>query len=200
MDSKALFKLGYGLYVVTCKGGEKDNGLIVNSVMQLTSSPCRVAVAINKANYSHDIIKDTGILNVNCLTVDTPFEIFQRFGFQSGKTANKFAGLRPLRSENGLAVMPGYINGVISLKVESYLDMDSHGLFICTATDAEVVSERESMTYAYYHKNVKPKPQTQEKKGFVCKICGYVHKGDTLPADFICPLCKHGAEDFEEIK
>lgn len=198
MDLKALFKIGYGLYVVTSNDGVKDNGLIVNTVTQVADKPLRISVAINKANYSHQVIKDTGIMNVNCLTIDTPFEVFERFGFQTGKEVDKFKGFKPLRAENGLAVMPAYINATFSLKVEEYVDLGSHGMFICSVTDAEIISERESMTYAYYHKNVKPKPA--EKKGFVCKICGYVHKADFLPADFICPLCKHGAIDFEEIK
>ena len=195
LDLKALFKIGYGLYVVTTKNGVKDNGLIVNTVSQVADNPVKVAVSINKANFSHQTIKDTGILNVNFLTIDTPFEIFERFGFQSGKDADKFKGFKPMRSFNGLAVMPGYINGFISLCVEQYVDLGSHGLFICSVTEAEVISEREPITYSYYHKNVKPKPS--ENKGFVCKICGYVYEGDPLPEDFICPWCKHGAVDFE---
>ena len=199
-DPKALFKIGYGLYVVTTREGEKDNGLIVNTVMQLTSNPCRVAVAVNKANYSHDMIRRTGVMNVNCLTEQAPFRVFEVFGFQSGRDTNKFADCAPQRSENGLIVLPRYINAVLSLHVEQYVDMDTHGLFLCEVTESKVLSDEESMTYAYYHAKVKPKPQPQEKTGYVCKICGYVYEGDPLPEDFICPLCKHGAADFEKIE
>ena len=182
-DMTALFKIGYGLYVVTSNDGTRDNGLIVNTVTQLTDQPFRVAVNINKANYSHHIIKKTGILNVNCLSVDAPFRVFQK----------------TCRSDNGLVFLPKYINAFMSLKVEQYVDLDTHGMFICTVTEARVMSDRDTMTYTYYQKNVKPKPETEGKKGFVCKICGYIYEGDTLPDDYICPLCKHGAADFEPI-
>ena len=198
-DMTALFKIGYGLYVVTSNDGTRDNGLIVNTVTQLTDQPFRVAVNINKANYSHHIIKKTGILNVNCLSVDAPFWVFQNFGFQSGRQADKFAGWKTCRSDNGLVFLPKYINAFMSLKVEQYVDLDTHGMFICTVTEARVMSDRDTMTYTYYQKNVKPKPETEGKKGFVCKICGYIYEGDTLPDDYICPLCKHGAADFEPI-
>ena len=198
-DLTALFNIGYGLYVVTSNDGKKDNGLIVNTVTQLTNTPNRVAVAINKANYSHHIIKQTGVMNVNCLSTDAPFSVFERFGFQSGRTADKFAGLTPLRSDNGLAFLPRYINSFMSLKVEQYIDFDTHGLFVCSITEARVISSVETMTYTYYQNNVKPKPQTEGKKGFVCKVCGYIYEGDELPEDFICPLCKHGVADFEPI-
>ncbi len=199
-DMTALFKIGYGLYVVTSNDGTKDNGLIVNTVTQLTDNPNRIAVNINKANYSHHVIKNTGVMNVNCLSVDAPFEIFQRFGFQSGRTADKFVGMETLRSDNGLVFLPKYINAFMSLKVEQYVDLDTHGMFICTVTEARVMNDRETMTYNYYHSNVKPKPQTEGKKGFVCKVCGWVYEGETLPDDIVCPLCKHGAADFEPIE
>ena len=199
-DFKALFKIGYGLYVVTCNDGKKDNGLIVNTVSQVTDSPNRVAVCINKQNYSHHVIKQTGVMNVNCLSVDAPFAIFQRFGFQSGRTADKFENFKPLYSDNGLAFLPKYINAFMSLKVEQYVDLDTHGMFICTVTEARVVSDRETMTYNYYQNNVKPKPNTEGKKGWVCKVCGYVYEEDELPDDIVCPLCKHGAADFERIE
>ncbi len=199
-DLTALFNLGYGLYVVTSHDGKKDNGLIVNTVTQVTNSPNRIAVTINKGNYSHHVIRQTGKMNVNCLTVDAPFRVFETFGFQSGRNTDKFADCEPLRSDNGLVFLPRYINSFLSLKVEQYLDLDTHGMFICSVCEARVLSDRESMTYAYYHENVKPKPQTDGKKGFVCKICGYIYEGDALPEDFICPLCKHGVADFEEIK
>jgi flavin reductase (DIM6/NTAB) family NADH-FMN oxidoreductase RutF/flavodoxin len=198
-DLTALFNIGYGLYVVTCNDGKKDNGLIVNTVTQLTNMPNRVAVTINKENYSHHVIKQTGIMNVNCLSIDTPFAVFEKFGFQSGRNTDKFEGCEPLRSDNGLIFLPRNINSFMSLKVESYVDLDTHGMFICSVTEARVISDLETMSYTYYLENVKPKPQTEGKKGYVCKICGYVYEGDTLPDDFICPLCKHGASDFEEI-
>ena len=157
-DMSALFRIGYGLYVVTSNDGKRDNGLIVNTVTQVSDNPNRIAVNINKANYSHHVIKQTGILNVNCLSVDAPFKVFETFGFQSGRAADKFAGMAPIRSDNGLA-----------------------------------------MTYTYYQNHVKPKPQTEGKTGFVCKVCGYIYEGDVLPDDFICPLCKHGVADFEPL-
>ena len=199
-DMKALFKIGYGLYVVTSNDGKKDNGLIVNTVTQLTDNPFRVAVNINKSNYSHDVIKKTGIMNVNCLSVEAPFTIFERFGFHSGKDTDKFAGLTPIRTENGLVLLPRYVNAVFSLKVEQYVDLDTHGMFICTVTEARVISDKETMTYNYYQQNVKPKPATEGKKGYVCTVCGYVYEGDELPEDIVCPLCKHGAADFEKIE
>ncbi|MBE5730587.1 MAG: MBL fold metallo-hydrolase [Clostridiales bacterium] len=197
-DLSALNNIGYGLYVVTCNDGKKDNGLIVNTVSQVTSTPSRVAVTINKENYSHHIIKQTGIMNVNCLTTSAPFEVFEKFGFVSGRVVNKFEDCKPLRSDNGLIFLPRHINSFLSLKVEQYVDMDTHGMFICSVTEARVISNDETMTYGYYHAFVKPKPD-QGKKGFVCKICGYVHEDSVLPEDFICPLCKHGVIDFEPI-
>ena len=198
-DLTALFKLGYGLYVVTSNDGEKDNGLIVNTVTQLTDNPNRVAVNINKENYSHHIIKKTGVMNVNVLSVDAPFALFENFGFQSGRQADKFAHWKTYRADNGLPFLSQYINAFLSLQVEQYVDLGTHGMFICTVTEARVISDKPTMTYAYYQENVKPKPQTEGKKGFVCKICGYIYEGDTLPDDFVCPLCKHGAADFEPI-
>lgn len=196
----ALFNIGYGLYVVTSNDGKKDNGLIVNTVTQVTNTPNRVAVTISKENYSHHVIKNTGIMNVNCLSVEAPFKVFEVFGFQSGRNVNKFADCEPKRSDNGLVVLPKYINSYMSLKVEDYVDLGTHGMFICIITESSVVSDAETMTYSYYHANVKPKPETEGKKGWVCKICGYVHEEETLPDDFICPWCKHGAADFEPIK
>ena len=200
LDPKALFKIGYGLYVVTSKDGDKDNGLIVNTVTQLTDTPLRVAVNINKLNYSHDLIKKTGVLNVNCLNNEAPFSVFQKYGFASGKDTDKFAGEEVMRSENGLVVLSNYINAFISLKVDNYVDLGTHGMFICSVTESKIINNIETMTYNYYQANVKPKPNTEKKKGFVCKVCGYVYEGDTLPEDIVCPLCKHGAADFEEIK
>ena len=199
LDPKALFKIGYGLYVVTSNDGKKDNGCIVNTVSQLTDCPLRVAVNINKLNYSHDIIKKSGVLNVNCLNNEAPFKVFQDYGFCSGRDVDKFAGKEVLRSENGLVVLPNYVNAFFSLKVDNYVDLGTHGMFICSVTESKIINNIETMTYNYYQANVKPKPNTEKKKGYVCKVCGYVHEGD-LPDDFICPLCKHGVADFEEIK
>ena len=199
-DMKALFSIGYGLYVVTSNDGKKDNGLIVNTVVQLTDNPYRVMVSINKDNYSHHVIKQTGVMNVNCLNTEAPFKVFQQFGFQSGRNVDKFKGEEVLRSDNGLVFLPRYINAFFSLKVEDYKDMGTHGMFICSVTEARVINNVPTMTYTYYQANVKPKPQTEGKKGFVCKVCGYILEADELPDDFICPLCKHGAADFEPIQ
>ena len=199
-DMSALFNIGYGLYVVTSNDGKKDNGLIVNTVTQVTNVPNRVAVTINKENYSHHVIKQTGVMNVNCLTEEAPFKVFEAFGFTSGRNTDKFEGCDPLRAENGLVVLPRYVNSFMSLKVESYVDLDTHGMFICSVTEAKVISDKPTMTYNYYFENVKPKPQTEGKKGYVCKICGWMYEGDELPEDIVCPLCKHGYADFEEIK
>jgi len=200
-DMTALYRIGYGLYVVTSKDENgKDNGLIVNTVSQVSDNPNRIAVNINKANYSHHVIKQTGILNVNCLSVEAPFEVFKTFGFQSGRTVDKFADCTPARSDNGLVLLPKYINAAFSLKVENYVDLGSHGMFICSITEARVMNDKETMTYTYYQNHVKPKPETQGKKGYVCKVCGYVYEGDELPDDIVCPLCKHGAADFEPIQ
>ncbi len=195
----ALFKIGYGLYVATARKGEKDNGCIVNAVSQITNTPNRVAVTINKNNYTHDLVKETGLLNVNCLNVDAPFSLFKNFGFQSGRNADKFADITPLRSDNGLAFLPNYINAFLSLKVEQYVDMDTHGMFICSVTEARVINQLPTMTYDYYQSNVKPKPQTDKKKGFICNVCGYIYEGDELPVGFVCPVCKHGASDFRPL-
>lgn len=199
-NMSALFNIGYGLYVVTSNDGKKDNGLIVNAVTQVTNTPNRVAVTINKMNYSHHIIKQTGVMNVNCLSVDAPYSLFENFGYRSGRAENKFQGQNNPRSDNGLVFLKQYINSFISLKVTDYVDLDTHGMFICEVTEARVMSDRQTMTYNYYLQNVKPKPVTEGKKGFVCKVCGFVYEGDELPEDYICPLCKHGVADFEPIQ
>ncbi len=201
-DPTALFNIGYGLYVVTSNDGKKDNGLIVNTVTQVTNVPNRIAVTINKENYSHHVIKQTGKMNINCLSEDTPFSIFERFGFQSGRNTDKFASYDSelLRSDNGLVILSRNINSFMSLEVEQYVDLDSHGMFICKVIESRVISDKPTMTYSYYHSKVKPKPETAGKKGYVCTICGFVYEGDTLPDDYVCPLCKHGASDFEPIE
>jgi flavin reductase (DIM6/NTAB) family NADH-FMN oxidoreductase RutF len=199
-DLTALFNIGYGLYVVTSNDGKKDNGLIVNTVTQVTNTPNRIAVTINKENYSHHVIKQTKMMNINCLSVDAPFSVFETFGFQSGRNVDKFADCTPLRADNGLVFLPKYINSFMSLKVEQYIDLETHGMFICSITESRVINNNESMTYAYYHSNVKPKPQTEGVKGYVCAICGWVYEGAELPSDIVCPLCKHGASDFVKIE
>jgi len=199
-DPKALYNIGYGLYVVTSNDGKKDNGLIVNTVSQLTDKPFRVSVNINKANYSYEVIKETKKMNVNILSVDAPFDLFKQFGFVSGRDVDKFANEEVVRSSNGLRVLNKHINTCLSLEVERIVDLDTHGMFICKVVDSKVISNKETMTYTYYQKNVKPKPEAVKKKGWVCKVCGYVYEGENLPDDYICPLCKHGASDFEEIK
>ncbi|NLB48887.1 MAG: flavodoxin, partial [Erysipelotrichia bacterium] len=200
IDLKALYKIGYGLYVVTCHDGKKDNGLIVNTVTQLTDNPLKAAVTINKLCYSHEVIKKSGLLNVNTLNTDTPFSIFQKFGFVSGRNQNKFVESQLIRSDNGLVVLPQYINSFLSLRVDEYVDVGTHGIFICTVTESKIINNVDTMTYAYYQAHVKPKPNTAQKKGYVCIICGYIYEGEVLPEDFICPICKHGASDFEKIK
>lgn len=201
IDPTALFHIGYGLYVLTsrdCDG--KDNGCIVNTVTQVTNTPNRVAVTVNKMNYSCDVIANTGVLNISTLTEDAPFQLFQHFGFQSGKDVDKFADFKHVqRSHNGLLFLDKYANAYISCRVIDKVDLQTHIMFICDVTECVRLSDKETMTYTYYQKNVKPKPDTG-KKGFVCKVCGYVYEGDELPADFICPLCKHGAADFEPIQ
>ena len=198
-DLSALFNIGYGLYVVTSSDGNKDNGLIVNTVTQVTNTPNRVAVTINKENYSHHVIRQTGKMNVNCLDVTAPFELIKNFGFQSGRTADKFQGFEELRSDNGLRFLPRHINSFMSLQVESYVDLGTHGMFICAVTEARVMGNTETMSYNYYYNNVKPKPQAEGKKGYACKICGWIYEGENLPEDIVCPLCKHGAADFEPL-
>ena len=200
LDLTALFNIGYGLYVITSNDGKKDNGLIVNTVTQVTNTPNRIAVTINKDNYSHHVIKQTGKMNINCLSEDAPFSVFEKFGFKSGRNVDKFEGEDVLRSDNGLVFLSKNINSFMSLNVDEYVDLDTHGMFICSITESRVINDLNTMTYTYYQNNVKPKPQTEGKKGYVCKICGYVYEGEKLPEDFICPLCKHPASDFEEIK
>ena len=199
VDSTALYNIGYGLYVVTSNDGVKDNGLIVNTVTQVTNTPNRVAVTINKLNYSCETIAKTGKLNISTLSQDAPFAIFERFGFHSGRDTDKFAGFdHTQRAANGLRFLDKYANAFISCKVINQIDVGTHMMFICDVVQCANLNKAETMTYSYYLQNVKPKPDS-EKKGYVCKICGWVHEGDTLPEDIICPLCKHGAADFEPL-
>jgi len=198
MGNAALFKVGYGLYVLTAKDADKDNGCIINTVLQVTSSPSLVGViTVNKQNHTHDMIMRTRKFNVSVLTTDTPFEIFQRFGFQSGATINKFMDYAQIkRSANGILYLSKYSNAFLSFDVTDTLDFGSHTMFKTDITGGEVLSEADSVTYAYYQQHIKPKPTMIVKHGYRCNICGYVFEGETLPENFICPLCKHGTSDF----
>lgn len=201
IDNNAFFNIQYGLFVLSANDGGKDNGCIINTVMQVTDSPKRVAFAVNKQNLTHDMILNSKVANISVLTTDAPFSLFKHFGFQSGSETDKFAGYEgAVRAENGVLYLSEHTNAVISVKVINAEDCGTHTLFTAEVTAACVLSDKQSVSYEYYFENIKPKPQIPgQKKGFVCKICGYVYEGDTLPDDFICPLCKHGADDFEPI-
>ena len=199
-NQAAMFQLSYGLFVLSAKDGKKDNGCIVNTVQQVTTSPNRILVAVNKGNYTHDMIMKTGEFNASILSEDADFDIFKHFGFHSGRDVNKMEGLEDFdRAENGIIYLTKGANAYISAKVVQTTDLGSHTLFLADVTDGDVLNDVPSVTYAYYHKNIKPQPQETKKTGWRCKICGYIYEGEELPADFICPICKHGAEDFEKI-
>lgn len=201
IDNTSMFKLSYGLFVLTAKDGEKDNGCIINTASQVTDEPNRITVAVNKTNYTCDMIRKTGEFNISVLDTTAPFSVFEHFGFQSGRDVNKFENCKnDSRTENGIIYIPKYTNAVISAKVTQTVEFETHILFIADVTEAKVLSDNASMTYQYYFDNVKPKPAKTNKKGWVCKICGYVYEGETLPDDYICPLCKHPASDFEPIE
>ncbi|MDR2602824.1 MAG: flavin reductase [Spirochaetaceae bacterium] len=201
VDAPAFFKFSYGLYLLTVKDGEKDSGCIINTAVQLTDSPKRVNISVVKSNYTNDIIKKTGLFNVNILKQDTPFSLFKQFGFQSGRTVDKFEGYKKQRTANNIVYMPENINAFISCKVIKSVDYETHTLYTAEVTESALISNDASLTYQYYFDNIKPKPPVaaQKKKGYVCKICGYIHEEEELPPDFICPICKHGAEVFERI-
>lgn len=208
IEKQAMYKLTYGLFVLTTTDGGKQNGCIVNTVSMITDSPKRITVFVNKANYSEELLRKTGVFNVSVLTEKTPFDVFKQFGFCSGRDTDKFAGKEYPKTENGLYYLPEYANAVLSAKVVDAYDYGTHTLFVAEVTEAKTLNEDKSVTYEYYQSNIKPKPEApksedtaQEKKGgkWVCKICGYVHEGEELPEDFICPWCKHPAEDFEKI-
>lgn len=200
MDNNILFKLSYGLFVITANDSGKDNGCIINTVSQLTDTPLRLSFTINKSNLTHDMIKNTGVFNVSVISEDADFDLFSHFGFQKGLDVDKFADFHDAKkSSNGLFYITKGCNSYISGKVIQEIDVGTHTLFIADISDGEVLSETPSATYAYYHENIKPKPNNHETSGYRCKICGYVYEGAELPPDFICPLCKHGAIDFEKI-
>lgn len=198
MDNNAFFKLSYGLFVLTAQQNGKDNGCIINTVMQVTNDPKQIQIAVNKQNFTHDMIVQTGKFNVSVLSQDAVFWIFQHYGFQSGRDVDKFANIPEARTANGIRFVEGCTNAVLSGKVISVTDCGTHSLFLAEVEEAKVLSDAPSMTYQYYFDHVKPKPQPAKQAKWVCKICGYVYEGDPLPADFICPWCKHGAEDFEK--
>lgn len=204
LDAKSLFKISYGLYVITTNDGERDNGMICNTVVQVTAEPPKVAVTINKVNYTHDVIKKTGKMNVCTLSKVAPFAVFEDFGFRSGRDGEKFTSTGLVRSENGLPVLSRYCNSFFSLSVESYVDLGTHGMFICSVTEAQTMADEPTMTYDYYMSDVKPKPQpaavsSSGAKRWICPICGYVYEGEGQPpADYLCPLCKHPGSEFEE--
>ena len=197
-----MYKLTYGLFMLTTTDGEKQNGCIVNTVMMMTDNPKRIVVFVNKANYSEELLRKTKICNVSVLTEKTPFDVFKQFGFCSGREKDKFEGGRYETSENGLYYLSDCANAVLSGKVIDYYDYDTHTLFVLEVTEAKKLSDEKSVSYEYYQNNIKPKPAEKQaeagKEKWVCKICGYVHEGE-LPADFVCPWCKHPAEDFERV-
>jgi len=201
MDNAALFKIGYGLYVLTAMAHDKHNGCIINTLQQVTSDPLRISITVNKANLTHDMIAHTGEFNVSVLSQEATFDLFKHFGFQSGRTAEKIAGQWDLVgwAENGLSYVKKATNAYLSGKVFQSIDLGTHTLFLADVTDAKVLSDAETATYSYYHASIKPKPEKKAAGGWRCKICGYIHEGEELPSDFICPLCKHGAVDFEKI-
>ncbi len=199
MDKKAMYKLTYGLFILTAKEEEKDNGCIVNTVTQVTTEPNRITVAVNKKNYTHDMILRTGTFNVSVLTENSRFETYRHWGFQSGAETDKMEGITFQRAENGIVYIEDQCNAYISAKVVSATDLGTHTLFLADVTDARALADEESVTYSYYQKNIKTAPKTEGKKGFVCTVCGYIYEGDTLPEDFVCPLCKHPASDFKKL-
>ena len=199
MNNKAMYNLTYGLFICTARDGDKDNGCIVNTVSQVTTSPNRIVVAVNKDNYTHDMIMKTKEFNISILTEKASFDTFKHWGFQSGKNVDKAIGIEYCRSDNGIIYIANHTNAYISAKVLYPIELGTHTLFIADVTDCEVLSEDPSVTYSYYHSHIKPKPQPAKKKGWVCTICGYIYEGEVLPDDFICPWCKHPASDFKPL-
>lgn len=200
INKEAMFKLSYGLFVLTAEDEGKDNGCIINTCIQVAENPTVVVIAVNKDGLTHDMIAKTKKFNVSMLDESTPLSVFEHFGFQSGRTVNKFENpvYGAKKSENGVYYLSEYTNAYLSGYVTEMIDLGSHTLFIATVVKAEKFADTASLTYNYYSKNIKPAPAAQAK-GWVCKICGYVYEGEELPEDFICPLCKHPATDFEKI-
>lgn len=202
MDQKAMYKLTYGLFVLSSAFDGKDSGCIINTAGQVTSEPNRISIAVNKANFTQELVQNSGKFNVSILSEEADFELFRHFGFQSGRTADKFAGYAACkRSANGLYYVTAGTNAYISASVEQSIDLGSHTLFIAAVDDMDVLSDAASATYEYYQSSIKPKPEQPAagKTVWRCKICGYTYEGEELPADYICPLCKHPASDFEKV-
>ena len=205
MDNKAMYKLSYGLFVLTTVSGNKQSGCIINTAIQAASVPNTISICVNKANYTHDLIKESGIFTVSIIAENASFDLFKRFGFASGRDTDKFAGFTGYKTgSNGVNYITEGTNAFISVKVDKTLDMGSHTMFAGTITDMEVLSDVPSATYAYYFENIKPKPEAvattpDGQTVWRCKICGYEYVGEELPDDFICPICKHGAVDFEKV-
>lgn len=204
MDKKALYKLTYGLFILTSKQGEKENGCIINTAAQVTSEPNRISIAVNKSNFTHDMVLASGKFNVSVLSQDAEFSLFKHFGFQSGRDVDKFADFKDAdHAENGIAFITKGTNAYFSAEVEQTIDLGSHTLFIASVTDMKVISDALSASYDYYQNHIKPKPQAAPaaagKTIWRCTVCGYEYEGEELPADFICPLCKHPASDFEKV-
>lgn len=205
MDIKAMYKLSYGLFVLTARKADKDNGCIINTAIQAALSPNQLSICVSKANYTHDIIKKTGEFTVSVLSQNAAFDLFKHFGFQSGRELNKFENFSKCkRGANGIYYITEGTNAYISVKVTKTNDLGSHTMFIGEISDMEVLSEVPSVTYDYYLNNIKPKPQAvgttpDGQTVWRCIICGYEYVGEELPEDFICPLCKHPASDFEKI-
>ena len=200
MAKNPMNNLSYGLFVLTARDGLKDNGCIINTAMQVTTSPNCIMIAVNKNNYTHDMIKKTGAFNISVLSEEAKFDTFKHFGFQSGRDVEKLVGIEFSRAANGITYLLNETNAYISGKVISETDFPTHTVFFAEVTQALVLSDDPSVTYSYYHKNIKPAPQnTEKKKGFICTVCGYIYEGEVLPEDFICPLCKHPASDFKPL-
>lgn len=200
MNTNVLFNIAYGLYVLTANENGKDNGCIINTVMQVTSDPLQIAIAVNKRNFTTGMIQNTKKFNISVLSENSKFEIFKRFGYQSGKDVDKFSDFFDTkRSPNGVLYITKNTNSYMSAYVKQEIDLGTHIMFIAQLVEAEKLSDVSTVTYDYYQKNIKPTPQSTNKKGWRCKICGYIYEGENLPADFICPVCKHGAVDFEKI-
>ena len=199
LDPSALFSISYGLFLLTSRVGEQSAGCIVNTACQLTSSPLQLSVAVNKQNQTHDFIMKSGVFNLSVLTESAPFSFFEAFGYRSGRDADKFSGRDMPASANGLLYEPQVANALISARVVKTVDCGTHTLFIAEVTEARRLSDAPSATYSYYFANIKP-AAPKKKKGYVCSICGYVYEGDTLPEDFVCPICKHGAEAFQRME
>ena len=200
MNPKALFNITYGLYWLSVRSYGQDNACIINTAVQVASDPLTISISVNKANKTHNMIMESGRFNVSALTVDTPFDLFKRFGMQSGRDVNKFVGFEDAeRAQNGIYILSRYANAYLSCRLLRTVDLGSHTLFIAALEDAQVLSDRPGCTYGYYQSDIKPKPQPAQKKGWVCSVCGHVYEGGELPDDYICPLCKHGKEDFRPV-